>query len=94
MDLMLRRYHSLDFMKELSIEGLCRLIILAIEGESKENHRREWLALLPNMVTFGKYMSFDDYYDRVTGKNIDMRPAEEIIAEIDRAHHKGEENGS
>jgi hypothetical protein len=92
MDLILRRYHTLDFIKELTVEGFCKIILKAIEGEDKENHRQEWLALLPTMITHGKYVSFKEYYDKVTGKNIDMRPAEEIIAEIDRAHEKAKEN--
>ena len=86
MDLLLRRYHSIDFMNNLTVEGLCKLILKAIEGEKKENYRREWLALLPRMVEVGKIIPFEEYYDRATGKSIDWRPTEEIIAEIDKAH--------
>lgn len=93
MDLLLRRYHSIDFIDKLSVEGFCKLILMAIEGEVKENHRKEWLALLPLMIQAGKYTSFEDYYEKVTGKNIDMRPVDEIIAEIDAAH-EGMNDGS
>lgn len=87
-DLLLRRYHSLEFMNKLSIDSFIRLVLEAIEGEAKERFREEWLALIPIMVLRGKYMSFNEYYDKVTGRNIDMRSAEEIMAEIDAAHAK------
>lgn len=87
-DLLLRRYHSLDFMSRMSVDRFCQLIIVAIDGENKDKHRQEWLALIPIMVLRGKYMSFNEYLDKVTGKNIDMRPADEILREIDEAFEK------
>lgn len=95
-DLVLRRYHTLDVMKVLSLDRFIKLILLALEEESKEQFRREWLAMIPMMLFSGKYMTFEEYYNNVSGKNIDMRPAEEIMAEIDRAHAKakGEVNGT
>ena len=89
-DLVLRRYHTLDALKVLSFEQTLDLIFLALEEEAKERYRREWLALLPAMVFASHYMSFDEYYDTVTGQNIDMRPVDEIIAEIDRKHAEAE----
>lgn len=29
-----------------------------------------------------KFMSWEDYWDRVSGQNIDLRPASEILAEV------------
>ena len=94
MDLVLRRYHTLDCMKVLSVEQFCKLILVALEEESKERFRREWLALLPMMVVAQHYMTFEQYYETVTGANVDMRPVEEIIAEIDRKHAEVEKNGT
>lgn len=91
MDLVLRRYHTLDCMKVLSVEQFCKLIITALEEESREKIRQEWLSLLPMMVIAQHYMTFDQYYDTVTGANVDMRPVDEIIAEIDRKHAEAEE---
>lgn len=85
-DLVLRRYHSLDCMKVLSVEQFVKLILIALEDEQKERYRQEWLALIPTMVYGNHYMTFEQYYETVTGANIDMRPTEEIIAEIDRKH--------
>lgn len=68
--------------------------MLAIEEKNKAEKRQEWLALLPLMVTAGKYKSFEEYYDLASGKGIDLRPADEIIAEIDAAHERAKENGT
>jgi hypothetical protein len=78
-------------MKVLSVEQFFRLIITALEEESREKIRQELLHLLPMMVIGSHYMTFDQYYDTVTGANVDMRPVDEIIAEIDRKHAEAEE---
>jgi hypothetical protein len=91
-DLVLRRYHTLDVMKALSLEQFVKLVLMALEDESKEKYRAEWLSLLPCMVFTNHYMTFEQYYDTVTGKNIDLRPVDEIIAEIDRKHAEAKES--
>ena len=83
-DLMLRRYGTLHI--PLPIEKFCELIMLAIESEVKENKRKEWLAMMTPMFLTGQYTPFQEYYESATGKNIDMRQTEVIIAEIDAAH--------
>ncbi len=87
-ELLLRRYSSLDFMKGMQLDEFTDFLILAINKEKKDIIRSEYLALLPFMTLRGKYMDFQKFYDTVTGANIDWRPAEEIIAEIDRAHEE------
>lgn len=42
----------------------------------------QWVAYLPHM-TKENFVSFHDYLDQVTGKNIDTRPAEVILKELD-----------
>lgn len=93
-DLFLRRYHQIDFVREMELDDLLELINLALEDEKREEKRQEWLHLLPLMITSEKYMSFNDYFDMATGKNIDMRPAEVIMAEIDAAHAKVKKDGT
>ena len=92
-DLVLRRYHTLDVMKVLSVEQFVKLILTALDEESKEKYRQEWLSLLPCMIFTSHYMTFDQYYETVTGRNIDLRPVDDIIAEIDRKHEEAK-NGT
>ena len=92
-DLVLRRYHTLDVMKVLSVEQFIKLVLMALDEESKEKYRQEWLNLLPCMIFTSHYMTFDQYYETVTGQNIDLRPVDDIIAEIDRKHEEAK-NGT
>lgn len=95
-DLLLRRYHQIDFVYGLELEDFLELINLALDDELRKEKRQEWLHLLPLMITADKYMDFESYFDKVTGKGIDMRSTEEIIAEIDAKHEavKEKQNGS
>lgn len=43
-----------------------------------------WIVQLPYMSK-DDFVGFDAYFDRVTGRNIDTRPALEILAEIEVA---------
>lgn len=70
----------------MEIDDALELINLALDDELREEKRQEWLHLLPLMMTTDKYIDFDTYFDKVTGRGIDMRPAEVIIAEIDAKH--------
>ena len=51
-DLILRRYHQLDFIKEMRLDEFLELISLAVEEEQKEKHRQEWLHLLPLILYY------------------------------------------
>lgn len=71
----------------MDISDLSDFIKLAKEKEDAELIRSEWLSLLPSMFAgIVKYVSYEEYLDRRTGKNLDLRPAEEIIAEIMELH--------
>ena len=86
LDLVLRRYHSIDALKVLDIGQTLKLLNMAVEEEAKDRYHSEWTALLPVMVFANHYMTFEQYYETCTGQNIDNRPVDEIIAEIDRKH--------
>ena len=43
----------------------------------------QWLAYLPMLIQSNKFMSFAQFKDEMTGANIDTRPAEEILAEVE-----------
>lgn len=59
-----------------------RIIQKAKEKEQEQRHFMQWVVQLPNM-TDETYVSFSDYVDRVTGKNIDNRPVAECMKEIE-----------
>ena len=62
---------------------LYRMDRKAREGKNREDAYQEWLAQLPFMIRKeAKYISFTDYWDRVSGKNLDLRPDSEILAEV------------
>jgi len=59
------------------------LIIKAAEENDRDRKRAQWNALLPLMnMKMVDYEPFETYYERVTGKNYDARPSEEILAEV------------
>lgn len=63
------------------------LIIKAQEAEKEEQIRAEWTALLPWMQTGHlKLIQFNSYLEDRLGKNVDTRPAAEIIAELEELH--------
>ncbi|MBR4451554.1 MAG: hypothetical protein IKS39_06960 [Clostridia bacterium] len=43
----------------------------------------QWLAYLPMLIHSDKFMSFAQFKEEITGANIDMRPAEDILAEVE-----------
>lgn len=67
-----------------------------MQEEHREKIRRQWLALLPVMVTTNTFIGFDEYYDDVTGAGIDMRPTDVILQDLEGVEAELEEalNGS
>ena len=90
LDLLLHRYHDIDYVMSLDLETALRLIFKAKEEERDERIFRQWVAQLPLMAMSGEPISFEDYRDRVTGANIDLRPTAEIMAELDDVERKFE----
>lgn len=61
---------------------------------AKKEHLRDmvymqWCNMLPQMQ---KYMSFNEFYDTMTGENIDRRPTADIIDEIYELHPELKKN--
>ena len=86
-DLLLHRYGNLEYFMNLDIDSAMRLIDKAKEKEKEKRYFMQWVVQLPNM-TQENYMSFEDYIDRVTGRNIDRRPVYECMAEIEEIKKK------
>ena len=71
-------------MEEVDIRTLADVLKVAVEKTRRDTVYAEWVAIQPFMILeWLKFMSFDDYYTRRTGGDIDVRPAEEILAEVE-----------
>ena len=81
-DLLLHRYGNLEYIMRLDIGAALRIINKAREKEKENRHFLQWVVQLPHM-TEENYLSFDDYVDRVTGRNIDKRPVAECMKELE-----------
>lgn len=81
-DLLLHRYGNLEYIMQLDIEEAMPLIEKAREKEKENRYFLQWVVQLPNM-TKENYISFENYVDRVTGRNIDNRPVYECMAELE-----------
>ena len=63
------------------------LVFKAHDEVVRERVRDEWVALLPWMKMERLTLTqFVDYLDQRTGRNIDRRAAEQIIAELEKLH--------
>ena len=68
---------------DLDAVYLYRMDRKAKEGKNRDDAYQAWLVQLPFMIRKEtKYVSFSDYWDRVSGKNLDLRPDAEILAEV------------
>lgn len=81
-DLLLSRYSNIDFIMRQDIETALRIIKKAKEKEEEKRYFIQWAVQLPFM-TKDNYISFNDYIDKVTGRNIDTRSTAECMAEIE-----------
>lgn len=63
------------------------LIEKARDADVDDRIRAEWTALLPWMQTGHlKLIQFPEYLDQRTGRNVDQRPAAEVIADLEKLH--------
>lgn len=82
-----RRYNDVDSIMQLSINDFNRFIKIAKDKEKEEQIRAQWVSMLPYMsMKQLKYISLEEYKNQCTGKNIDIRPAEDIIKELENLH--------
>lgn len=79
----MRRYHTLSFINDFTADDMLRFIQLASQREREERIYQQWCAMLPSLKEF---KTFKEFYDIVTGANIDKRPAAQIIHEIKQLH--------
>lgn len=91
--MLLHRYHNIEYILQLDANTGAPLILKALEQNRDERIFQQWVAQLPIMAYAGKYVSFADYKDRVTGANIDRRSTAEIMAELDDVERELQEGG-
>ena len=87
---------TLSYIESMSIVEIVPLIRMASQKEQDNQIREQWLMLLPLMqMNVIKYVSLEDYKVKVSGGDIDTRPAEEILAEVAEIRKQmGVNNGS
>lgn len=89
LEFLYRRYNNIDQIMKMDLETFCRFISIGREKEIEERLHAQWVSMLPLMsLQQLKYIPFDEYKDQCLGKNIDYRPAEEIIKELEDLHGK------
>ena len=65
----------------MSCNEFLAFIKLVLEKEKKDNAEKLYLVLVPKLIEINKFMSFDQFYDEISGANLDLRPAEDILRE-------------
>ena len=70
------------------------MIAKAREKRQEDRLFQQWVAQLPLMAFTGEITSFADYKSRATGANIDLRPTEVILSELDEIERKLKEGVS
>ena len=89
-DVLAARYGwSVPDILDLDIPRLWRTYNKATRERQRDRVRAQWLTLLPYMsMEMLQFMSFEDYYDQATGANIDLRPAKDILAEVEEVRRE------
>lgn len=82
----------MDFIKSMNLDEFTDFLILAIEKEKKDIVFKQYCAMLNFLIMSGKkeYLDFNRFYDDFTGKNIDWRPTEDILKEVEEIERKME----
>lgn len=86
-DLLLHRYGNLEYIMQSDIETAMRIVDKAMEKEKENRYFLQWVVQLPNMNK-ESFVSFDEYVDRVTGRNVDNRPVYECMEELEEIKKK------
>lgn len=86
-DLFLHRYNGSDYLLSMPYKDCAVMLRYGQDQERESRIFAQWVMHLPHM-SFKEiqYISFEEYRDKVTGKNIDLRSNEDIIREIEQLH--------
>ena len=86
-ELLLKRYGRYLF-PEMSFDEFIDFLVLAMAEEKKDKIRGTYYAMLPFLLLRDRYMTFEEFYDKFTGADIDWRPADEILKEAEEIQEK------
>lgn len=86
-EILLRRYGRYNF-PEMNFNEFIDFLVLAMTEEKKDIIRGDYHAMLPFLMWRGKYMTFDEFYNKFTGADIDWRSSEEILKEVEEIQEK------
>lgn len=83
MDLLLKRYSSIDYILRLPFKKAIKLIDKAHEEDIREYYFRWWLVRYP-LYDKENYESFEEFYEKAKPKKItvDTRSKDELMQEI------------
>lgn len=81
-EMLLRRYHDINYILRMPFKEFIEFLNLAKEKERESRIFFQWVAQLPFMSS-ENYLSFEDYKAKLTGANIDKRSTKELLEEAD-----------
>ncbi len=79
-EVLLRRYGRYKF-PDMRFDEYIEFIVLALTKERQDEVKGIYHALLPVMALRGKFMTFEQFFDKMTGADIDLRSADDILKE-------------
>ena len=91
-EMLLRRYSDINYIMAMPAAEFIEFYELAKDKEREERIFTQWVQQMPYMSQ-DNFVSFADYKDRVTGKNIDTRSTAEMLADIDEIEKKFAKGG-
>lgn len=95
-ELLFYRYKQIDFIYDKTISEGILFINKVLEKRDEEKYFAMWLQRYPFMSK-DAFVTFDDFYNQITGKNIVNKSKKEILeesAEILRSMEGGEAGGT
>ena len=89
---LLFRYPTYEHIINLEINEGILIINKAIEKRTEDRHFLMWSNLLPFM-TEDSYISFEDYEDKLTGRNFSRISKEDALAKAEEIERKAVKKG-
>lgn len=86
-EFLLRRYGSLEPFKGMGVKEFTDIYKVAKKVEQREQMYLAWVVQLPHMDK-EHFTPFQEYFDKCTGANLDNRPAEEILSQVEEIRRK------